>query len=348
MARLFRTTIPKNSHPDDVRMTLGEHLEELRFRLVRALLALFVGAIVCYIFIDQIMGFLVSPMFAVLRRHGIEPRMVALSPSENFITFLKVAFIVGFILTAPYSLMQIWGFIAAGLYPHERRWVNRFAPASIILFFTGACFLLLIASPLLLSFLVSYKTTLPDYESFTHMLLGDPSTMDVQQNSKTWPTTQPMPTFDQDPSTPPEGVFWINTRSHDVRVRLKDSIYTVAHLEDIKNQNRLDPMMRISDYVVFILQLSAAFGIGFQVPVVVAFIATLGIVSTAEMAKFRRHVIFGMAIVAAVVTPPDVTSMMLLLGPMVCLFEVGLLVARMIEKRRAAEVPPASGTSTTS
>jgi len=94
-------------------------------------------------------------------------------------------------------------------------------------------------------------------------------------------------------------------------------------------------MMRISEYVIFILQLSAAFGIGFQVPVVVAFVATLGIATADQMASLRRHIWFGMAVVAACVTPPNVGSMLMLLIPMIGLLEIGLLVARLIERDRA-------------
>ncbi|MBP7935334.1 MAG: twin-arginine translocase subunit TatC [Phycisphaerae bacterium] len=343
MGRIFRS-IPKDQHPDEVRMTLGEHLDELRSRLIRALVALFVGAMLCWFFIDEIMGFLTSPLFAVLRANGIETRMVALNPAENFITFLKVAVIVGFILSAPYSITQIWGFVAAGLYPHERKWIRMFAPASIALFFTGALFLLLVAAPLLLSFLVTYKNTLPNYDSLTKILLTRVETMPVNQPTpeNVWPATQPIPTYENDPANPPESVPWINRTSRDVRIRIGDANYILAHLEDVHKLNRLDPMMRVADYVVFILQLSAAFGIGFQVPVVVAFLATLGILSTAQMSRYRRHVIFGMAIVAAIVTPPDVTSMMLLLLPMIGLFEVGLLVGRVIERKRATQAAHAA------
>ena len=97
-------------------MTLGEHLEELRSRVVRALLALGVGAILCYVFIDPIMGLLTSPVFAVYKRHGMSPTMQALSPGEMLFTDLKVSMILGVILSAPYSIWQIWGFVAAGLY----------------------------------------------------------------------------------------------------------------------------------------------------------------------------------------------------------------------------------------
>ncbi|UCD30431.1 MAG: twin-arginine translocase subunit TatC [Planctomycetota bacterium] len=88
---------------------------------------------------------------------------------------------------------------------------------------------------------------------------------------------------------------------------------------------------------MFVLHLAAAFGIGFQVPVVVAFLASLGIATAGDMARLRRYVWFGMAILSAFITPPDVTSMLFLLLPMALLFEVGLIVAKFIEKSRSVE-----------
>ena len=153
-------------------MTLGEHLEELRTRMVRAIVALVVGTIGCYVFIGPIMGFLTTPVFAVYKRHDMSPEMVSLAPAEAFLTDLKVAAIVGLILSAPYSLSQLWGFVAAGLYPNERRWVQRFAPASIVLFFSGVTFLLLIVSPLLLDFLLTYRRDLPNVDFTSNLILG--------------------------------------------------------------------------------------------------------------------------------------------------------------------------------
>jgi len=340
MSRFLRFT-KDGLNPDDVRMTLGEHLEELRTRVIRALVALAVGAVLCYIFIDPIMGFLTSPVFAVYRQHGIEPAMLALNPAEPFMTDLKVAIIVGFILSAPYSLWQIWAFIAAGLYMHERKWVYRFAPTSIALFFAGAFFLLFVVSPLLLDFLLSYRQTLPNYQT-TSWLLGKIPSIKENQPQATWPTTQPMMSVEKDPAEPPEGVPWINLQDRDLRIHYGDKTYTIGHLMETSNQNRLNPMMRLSEYIIFILQLAAAFGLSFQVPVAGAFVATLGIASAAQMAGLRRYIWFTMAIAAAVVTPTtDVTSLCLLLVPMMGLLEIGLLAARLIERGRKDQ--PAAG-----
>ena len=119
-----------------------------------------------------------------------------------------------------------------------------------------------------------------------------------------------------------------------LRTRIGDRTYVVGQLKEA-NKNRLTPMIRIQEYLIFMLQMAAAFGLGFQVPVVVAVLATLGIASSKTMGRVRKYVWFGIAVGAAVITPsPDVTSMLLLFVPMVLLYEAGLLAARLIERER--------------
>src|SRR5690606_22040852 len=127
------------------------------------------------------------------------------------------------------------------------------------------------------------------------------------------PATQPfetwLPALEGDPANAPDGSVWINRAEHEVRVRLGDKIYMVAPLREVTGGNRIVPTIRIADFVVLILQMAAAFGIGFQVPVVVALLATIGVVSTSRMAQLRRQVWFGIAVLAAIVTPtPDAAS----------------------------------------
>jgi len=316
-------------------MTLGEHLEELRSRSIRAFASIGIAAIVCYIFIGPIMGFLTTPVFAVYRRHNLEPQMVSLAPAEAFLTDLKVSILTGLILASPYAISQIWGFIAAGLYPNERRWVERFAPASIALFFTGVTFLLLIVSPLLLDFLLTYRNSLPNIDLTTRFILPTRDMAQPTPDTQPWETTSPLPILARDPVEAPEGHPWISLKDREIRIRLGEQNYTVAHLRRVTGGNILQPMMRISEYIVFVIHLAIAFGIGFQVPVVVTFLAVADIATAQDMARFRRHIIFGMACCAAVITPPDVTSMIMLLGPMAGLFEIGLAIARRIERKRA-------------
>lgn len=331
----------KDHHPDpdEVRMTLGEHLEELRSRVIRALVAIMAGAIVCYVFVGYVMWLLTRPMYRALDEHGLPRQMYQLSPQEAFIMELKVAFIAGFILTAPYALVQLWGFIAAGLYQHERRWVRRFVPVSIALFFAGALFMLFIVAPVMLDFFIGYRETYPDpTEHLPKFVQGlGPKPMEATTPAEAlWPATQPVQAFLKDPPNPPEGVPWLNRDAHELRIRFGEKTYSMGPLTEVRGKNRLIPMMRLHDYVILVLQMMAAFGIGFQMPVVVALLATIGIVSAKEMAGMRRHVLFAIAIASAVITPSaDVFSMLALMVPMALLFEVGLLAARVIERERA-------------
>ena len=348
MASKPKRSVRRKLDPDDVRMTLGEHLEELRSRLIRAIAALLVGAIVCWVFRGYIVAFITWPIFQILADADVPANLNYLSPPERFVTDLKVSVIVGLIVSAPYSLTQIWGFVAAGLYPNERKWVNRFAPVSIGLFFTGAAFLLLVVSPMLLKFfLLNYGDELPDVGRFMPKFLMrgerpeslelDPSAHDV-----VWPTS--MPAFEEDPpldddtiEPPPESSPWIHLPKREIRMRVGKEIYTVGHLRRVTagKSNRVVPEMRYGETILFILHLAAAFGIGFQVPVVVTFLALVGIVEARVMGRSRRHIWFGMAVGAAMLTPPDIFSQLFLLVPMALLFEVGLFAARIIERRRA-------------
>jgi len=335
----WRRKKDKYTDPDDVRMTLGEHLEELRSRLIRAIVGVLSGAILCFIFSRYVLAFLCSPIFAVLEKHGYDSEMSFLSPAENFITHLKVSIIVGFIISAPYSLMQVWGFVSAGLYKHERKWVRRFVPVSIALFFTGAGFFLLIVSPPLLNFLITFKTDLPNIAKYmpkwTMPAVGiDPIDTVENDQPEPVPSSQPVPAFEKDPETWPDGVPWLNKANREIRYRFKDKIFA-TRLKEVGGNKKIKPEMRVAEYVMFILHLAAAFGIGFQVPVIVSFLATVGIASSKDMARLRRYVWFGMSVAAAFFTPPDVASMLFLLIPMALLYEVGLIAARIIESKRS-------------
>src|SRR5689334_2127363 len=150
MALLDRFFRGDEFDPDDVRMTLGEHLEELRSRLIRCVVALVLGAAVCFYFIDDIEGALTSALFHVMRRHKYSPDMMYTGVAEPFIADFQLALILGLILTAPYILWQLWGFVAAGLYRHERKWIRRFVPVSIALFYAGSLFFIVVVIPLFL------------------------------------------------------------------------------------------------------------------------------------------------------------------------------------------------------
>lgn len=325
--------------PDDpaqVRMSFGEHLEELRARLIRAILGAVVGLVVCFIFRQQIMAWLVAPLDAALAAHGLPRQAVALQPAEVFTVVFKMCFICGLIVSAPYGLYQVWAFVAAGLYRHERQYVQRIVPASILLFAAGVAFLFYVVLPLVLSFLISIGSWVPLPAAQprwpARWLLGEQS----QRVAPTGPAEQALaqlPVLEKDPPDARGGQVWISAADRQLKVRLDGQTYT-SDLRPAGTGSFVRPNFALSYYISFVTHLALGFGVGFQVPIVVVFLSALGIVPIERMAAARRYVILAMVALAAVVTPPDVTSQLLLAGPMILLYEIGLLAARLLRRRR--------------
>jgi sec-independent protein translocase protein TatC len=146
----------RDPEEDLPRMTLGEHLDELRTRLVRAAVALSVGVVVALVFYKPIFHVAVEPYREAMRELGSRGDLQALSPLDTFIEVMKLAFIVAAVATGPYILWQMWGFVAAGLYPHERRGVRVFFPVSLAFFALGVLTAFLVILPIGMRFLISF------------------------------------------------------------------------------------------------------------------------------------------------------------------------------------------------
>ena len=102
------------------------HLTELRQRLINSLIFLAILFIGCYIFSDHIYGFLVDPYANAVKNDGVERRLIFTALQETFLTYLKVSFFAAFFATSPFILIQIWKFIAPGLYKHEKKATFRY------------------------------------------------------------------------------------------------------------------------------------------------------------------------------------------------------------------------------
>ena len=137
-------------------MTFGEHLGELRTRVLKALIASLVGLIAVFIYHEEVFAFVTEPYRDVMEELGEDTPLIAGSPTEAFFAHLKVSFVVGLILTAPFWIYQLWAFIVAGLYGRERRVVYKFAPLCLVLFFTGVFFGYLILIPIGLEYLLDF------------------------------------------------------------------------------------------------------------------------------------------------------------------------------------------------
>jgi len=161
----------------DTTMSLGDHLEELRMRLIYALAGLVLAAILCLVFGSRIIAFIERPYVHVM---GVEASLQTLAPTDGFVSYVKISLISGLIISSPWVFYHLWMFVAAGLYPHERRYVRLATPFSAILFISGALFFIIVVAPLTLGFLVKFnqgvlgvasRFTFGNYISFVTMLM---------------------------------------------------------------------------------------------------------------------------------------------------------------------------------
>lgn len=261
-------------------MSLGDHLDELRRRLLRAVLGVLVGMIVCFFFGKYLFAVMFWPLNVATG--GNAPKMYPRTLSEPFSTYLRVCLISGAVLASPYGLYQMWLFISAGLYERERRAVRRYLLPSIALFVLGVAFFLVVVAPLVIGFFLYFA-----------------------QSSY--------------PSPPGWGVGWLGKF-----LGRGDIAATTLPAE---SGGFVRPWLTLSEYVSFVGMLGFVFGLGFQTPLVVIFLARSGIVPVEAMRRFRRYVLLAICIVSAIVTPADVGSMIALAVPMYLLYEVGLYVA---------------------
>jgi len=311
----------------DSTMSLGDHLEELRSRLILALAGLVIGAIIGLILGRPIISFMQGPyndatakfLFSAelelqsdldsgdiseALRQEFKDIGVLLSPdvtiskelviwkgkrwlitdkedrywvkkekdkvkkeedklniykliplqiiavAAGFVSFVKIGLVTGLIFSSPWVFYQLWMFVAAGLYPREKRYVYLAAPFSAALFVAGALFFIVVVAPITLGFLVKF-----------------------------------------------------NERMLDVR-----SQFTFQH------------------YISFVSQLMLVFGVAFQTPIAIFFLNRTGLVSVQALRRSRKFVLLAIFVVAALATPPDVISQITLAIPLYLLFELGILL----------------------
>jgi len=135
------------------------HLTELRKRLIHSFIFLFIFFIGCYFFAENLYGFLVEPYARAVKDSNIERRLIFTALQETFLTYLKVSFFTAFFVTCPFILMQIWKFIAPGLYKHEKIAIVPYLILTPVLFFLGGMLVYYLIMPLAIKFFLSFEST---------------------------------------------------------------------------------------------------------------------------------------------------------------------------------------------
>jgi sec-independent protein translocase protein TatC len=167
---------------DDAKMTIWEHLGELRLRLVRAALGLLVGTVACWVYREQILSLLRRPYVKAWHIRGLpgEPLLQLLGPSDVFRGYMQISLLGGVVVSIPIVFYQLWAFISPGLYSKEKRYIYPFVVFSSLLFCSGVAFAYFVAFPFTFDYFFSLLSpgltqvnTLEYYLDFTTtMLLG--------------------------------------------------------------------------------------------------------------------------------------------------------------------------------
>jgi Tat protein translocase TatC len=307
--------------PDEYRMTFGEHLEELRVRLILSIVGFAVAFMFCLAVVrDWVFAFLCRPLLKVMHDYELNPQLHDRT-GEAFGVYLKLSAIAAAILASPWLIYQIWKFISAGLYASERRVVTKHLPLFVVLLFSGVAFSFYVVVPLTLQFLIAFSVSVP-----------------LPTENQPIQTTQPVtfltvPTLKGDPPPPvPEGAIWFNTDQSRLKMSVTGKIRTIQYT----SENLIAPFIELGDYTDMLLMMLLTFGLSFETPLVVMLLVHLNIFPLEELKKMRRVVYFVIVIIAAVITPGDaVTATIALVLPVGGLYELGLLLAR--EKKSQPE-----------
>jgi sec-independent protein translocase protein TatC len=247
---------------DKSQAPLLDHLVELRQRLIYCVIGFIIAFFACFFIAQDIFNLLLWPYRWALGDDS-NVRLIYTAPQEYFFTQLKIGMFGGLFIAFPLIAIQIYKFVAPGLYRNERDAFRPYLVATPVLFLLGAGLVYFLVMPLALKFFASFQQTGGDGQAVIELL------------------------------------------------------------------------PRVSEYLSLIMTLILAFGICFQLPIVLTLLGQVGIVTSEQLRSGRKFAIVGVFVMAAIFTPPDPFSQIGLALPLLGLYELAVWSVRWIEKRRA-------------
>ena len=239
-----------------------DHLTELRSRLLKSIIYIFIFFVISYTFADTIYSFLVQPYADAVKGDELNRRLIFTALHETFITYLKVAFFAAVFVGSPVLLIQIWKFIAPGLYKNEKKALLPYLVATPTLFLLGGMLVYYLVMPLAIKFFLSFETS------------AQLNTLPIQLEAK------------------------------------------------------------VNEYLSLIMRLIFAFGLSFQLPVILSLLARVGFIDSNYLKKRRKYVVVIIFAVAALLTPPDPITQIGLGIPLLILYELSIISVKYIEKKK--------------
>ena len=137
-------------------MSLGDHLEELRARVILAIIGIVVGLTICMFFSGFLLSLLAKPYLHIQQQAGSSATLQAITLSEKFLVYMKTALLFGLVISSPWVFYQLWEFISAGLYKNEKRFVYIISPVCAILFIAGVSLFLFVIAPIMIKFFTDF------------------------------------------------------------------------------------------------------------------------------------------------------------------------------------------------
>ena len=309
------------SNPEDVRMSLGDHLDDLRKRIFLGAIGPIIAGIVLLLFRGEIVTFLSKPAVEAFRAIGEQPKLVVRGVGDAFGIYIRVAIIGGLIIGIPWLLYQLWMFIAPGLYPQERKFVTRLIPGSVILSTIGVVFAYYVVLPFTLWFLIGFANiyNLPEPSAtpgWFQTLTDDP---EITVTDPDTPPVAPLqlPVLDLAPDPLVEGQVWLDSLTKEIHAVIGGRVRRFQ----LAGTGLISTEISLSDYISFVMWMELGF-------------AVASLVHSSFLRKSRKFAFLICFFLGAVFTPPDPTSMVLMAVPLYLLYEFGLILMARIEKRR--------------
>lgn len=262
---------------EDSSAPLIEHLTELRNRLIHSVVAFVIGMIICFTVATPIFNFLTAPLCSVLADRGQDCDLIFISPQEGFFVAIKVSLLGGLLLAFPYIAIQMWRFVAPGLYKNEKGAFLPFVVASPFMFVLGASFAFFVVTPLAYDFFLGFQQFGGEGEAIAEGGNGAAPLSVVFQGSA-------------------------------------------------------------QEYLNLTIKFIVAFGLCFQLPVLLTLMGKAGLVSADGLGSVRKYAVVAILVLAALVTPPDVITQVILFIVVFGLYEISIILVRRVEKKREAKL----------